>query len=422
MDKISILGGKTLEGIITISGSKNATLPILASSLLTSEKSNLSNVPNLLDVITMKELLSSLGININTSQKSLFLEPSNNISTHADYELVRKMRASVLVLGPLLARYGEAEVSLPGGCAIGSRPVDIHIDALKKMGANIEIKDGYIKAKVPNKRLIGADISFTKVSVGATENIIMAASLAKGKTIIRNAALEPEIDDLILVLNKMGANIVRLDNNQIEVEGVNNLKGFSHSVMPDRIEAGTYAMAAVITGGKIQLLNAEKKYLINVIKYLIKVGAKIEYSVDGMLIEGPKIIKNTDIKTEVYPGFPTDLQAQAMALMTVAKGSSVIEESIFENRFMHIAELVRFGANIKISGFKAHIKGCKKLNGAQVMATDLRASSSLILAGLKAEGETLINRVYHLDRGYENLEKKLSMCGANIRRIKKIYG
>ena len=417
MDKISILGGKTLEGTITISGSKNATLPILASSLLTSEKSNLSNVPNLLDVITMKELLSSLGININANQKSLFLEPGNNISTHADYELVRKMRASVLVLGPLLARYGEAEVSLPGGCAIGSRPVDIHIDALKKMGANIEIKDGYIKAKVPNKRLIGADISFAKVSVGATENIIMAASLAKGKTIIRNAALEPEIDDLISVLNKMGANINRLDNNQIEVEGVNNLKGFFHSVMPDRIEAGTYAMAAVITGGKIQLLNAEKKYLTNVIKYLIKVGAKIQYNVDGILIEGPKIIKNTDIKTEVYPGFPTDLQAQAMALMTVAKGSSVIEESIFENRFMHIAELVRFGANIKISGFKAHIKGCKKLNGAQVMATDLRASSSLILAALKAEGETIINRVYHLDRGYENLEKKLSICGANIRRI-----
>ena len=417
MDKISILGGKTLEGIIKISGSKNATLPILASSLLTSEKSNLYNVPNLLDVITMKDLLSSLGININVNQKSLFLEPGNNISTHADYELVRKMRASVLVLGPLLTRYGEAEVSLPGGCAIGSRPVDIHIDALKKMGANIVIKDGYIKAKVPNKRLIGADISFAKVSVGATENIIMAASLAKGKTIVRNAALEPEIDDLISVLNKMGAKINRLDNNQIEVEGVNSLKGFSHSVMPDRIEAGTYAMAAVITGGKIQLLNAEEKYLTNVIKYLIKVGAKIEYNVDGILIEGPKIIKNTDIKTEVYPGFPTDLQAQAMALMTVAKGSSVIEESIFENRFMHIAELVRFGANIKISGFKAHIKGRKKLNGAQVMATDLRASSSLILAALKAEGETIINRVYHLDRGYENLEKKLSMCGANIRRV-----
>ena len=417
MDKISILGGKTLEGTITISGSKNAALPILVSSILTRETSNLDNAPNLLDITTMKELLISLGIKIVAKEKSLFIEPGNNISTHADYELVRKMRASVLVLGPLLARLGEAEVSLPGGCAIGSRPVDIHINALKKMGAKLEIKDGYIKASVPNKKLVGADITFPKVSVGATENIIMAACLAKGKTTIRNAALEPEIDDLITVLNKMGAYVYRVDSNKIEVEGVNNLKGFSHSVMPDRIEAGTYAMAAVITGGKIQLLNAEKKYLINVIEYLIKVGAKIQYNVDGILIEGPKIIKNIDIKTEVYPGFPTDLQAQAMALMTVAKGSSVIEESIFENRFMHIAELVRFGANIKISGFKAHIKGCKKLNGAQVMATDLRASSSLILAALKAEGETIINRVYHLDRGYENLEKKLSICGANIRRI-----
>ena len=417
MDKISILGGKTLEGTITISGSKNAALPILVSSLLTREISNLDNVPNLLDITTMKELLISLGIKIVAEEKSLFLEPSNNISTHADYELVRKMRASVLVLGPLLARFGEAEVSLPGGCAIGSRPVDIHINALKKMGAKLEIKDGYIKASVPNKKLVGADITFPKVSVGATENIIMAACLAKGKTIIRNAALEPEIDDLITVLNKMGANVYRSDSNKIEVEGVISLKGFSHSVMPDRIEAGTYAMAAVITAGRIELLKAEEKYLKNVVKYLNRVGAKIESTNNGINIEGPKVINNIDMKTEVYPGFPTDLQAQAMALMSVAEGSSVIEESIFENRFMHIAELVRFGANIKNKGVKAHIVGCKALNGAQVMATDLRASSSLILAGLRAEGETIINRVYHLDRGYENLEKKLSMCGANIRRI-----
>ena len=417
MDKISILGGKTLEGTITISGSKNAALPILVSSLLTREMSILDNVPDLLDITTMKELLISLGIKIVAKEKSLFIEPSNNISTHADYELVRKMRASVLVLGPLLARFGEAEVSLPGGCAIGSRPVDIHINALKKMGAKLEIKDGYIKASVPNKKLVGADITFPKVSVGATENIIMAACLAKGKTIIRNAALEPEIDDLITVLNKMGANVYRSDSNKIEVEGVISLKGFSHSVMPDRIEAGTYAMAAIITAGRIELLKAEEKYLKNVIKYLNRVGAKIESTNNGINIEGPKVIKNIDMKTEVYPGFPTDLQAQAMALMSVAEGSSVIEESIFENRFMHIAELVRFGANIKNEGVKAHIVGCKALNGAQVMATDLRASSSLILAGLRAEGETIINRVYHLDRGYENLEKKLSMCGANIRRI-----
>jgi len=417
MDQISILGGKALEGTIKISGSKNAALPILVASLLTNETSEISNVPDLIDVFTMQELLISLGLKINKKNDLFILEPVKNISTHADYELVRKMRASVLVLGPLLARFGEAEVSLPGGCAIGSRPVDIHIAALIKMGAKIDIQDGYIKAKVPGGRLQGADITFSKVSVGATENIIMAASLAKGKTIIRNAALEPEIDDLIDVLIKMGANIIRLNMNTIEVVGVNYLKGFIHSVMPDRIEAGTYAMAAVITSGKIKLLNAEEKYLITVLSYLRKAGALIKYDTNSIEIEGPSIIKSANLKTEVYPGFPTDLQAQAMALMTIAKGNSIIEESIFENRFMHIAELVRFGADISVEGVKAYIKGCDSLNGAQVMATDLRASSSLILAGLKAEGETIINRVYHLDRGYEKLEQKLSLCGARIKRI-----
>ena len=417
MDQISILGGKALEGTIKISGSKNAALPILVASLLTNETSEISNVPDLIDVFTMQELLISLGLKINKKNDLFILEPVKNISTHADYELVRKMRASVLVLGPLLARFGEAEVSLPGGCAIGSRPVDIHIAALIKMGAKIDIQDGYIKAKVPGGRLQGADITFSKVSVGATENIIMAASLAKGKTIIRNAALEPEIDDLIDVLIKMGANIIRLNMKTIEVVGVNYLKGFIHSVMPDRIEAGTYAMAAVITSGKIKLLNAEEKYLITVLSYLRKAGALIKYDTNSIEIEGPSIIKSANLKTEVYPGFPTDLQAQAMALMTIAKGNSIIEESIFENRFMHIAELVRFGADISVEGVKAYIKGCDSLNGAQVMATDLRASSSLILAGLKAEGETIINRVYHLDRGYEKLEQKLSLCGARIKRI-----
>jgi len=417
MDQISILGGKALEGTIKISGSKNAALPILVASLLTNETSEISNVPDLIDVFTMQELLISLGLKINKKNDLFILEPVKNISTHADYELVRKMRASVLVLGPLLARFGEAEVSLPGGCAIGSRPVDIHIASLIKMGAKIDIQDGYIKAKVPGGRLQGADITFSKVSVGATENIIMAASLAKGKTIIRNAALEPEIDDLIDVLIKMGANIIRLNMNTIEVVGVNYLKGFIHSVMPDRIEAGTYAMAAVITSGKIKLLNAEEKYLITVLSYLRKAGALIKYDTNSIEIEGPSIIKSANLKTEVYPGFPTDLQAQAMALMTIAKGNSIIEESIFENRFMHIAELVRFGADISVEGVKAYIKGCDSLNGAQVMATDLRASSSLILAGLKAEGETIINRVYHLDRGYEKLEQKLSLCGARIKRI-----
>ena len=417
MDKIAILGGKVLEGTIKISGSKNAALPLLTSCLLTKEICKISNVPDLVDVFTMKELLVSLGVNITQKHSSFILEPNNNISTHADYELVRKMRASVLVLGPLLARFGEAEVSLPGGCAIGSRPIDIHISALIKMGARIDIQDGYIQAKVTEGRLVGADITFPKVSVGATENIIMAASLAKGKTIIRNAALEPEIDDLICALVKMGANINRLNRNTIEILGVNYLKGFVHNVMPDRIEAGTYAMAAVITSGKIKLLNAEEKYLKNVLSYLKKAGALIRTYSDSIEIEGPNKIKNVNIKTEVYPGFPTDLQAQAMAVMSIANGKSIIEESIFENRFMHIAELVRFGADIRIKGVKAYINGCDILNGAQVMATDLRASSSLVLAGLKAEGETIISRVYHLDRGYENLEQKLSLCGARIKRI-----
>ncbi len=417
MDKIAILGGKVLEGTIKISGSKNAALPLLTSCLLTKEICKISNVPDLVDVFTMKELLVSLGVNITQKNSSFILEPNNNISTHADYELVRKMRASVLVLGPLLARFGEAEVSLPGGCAIGSRPIDIHISALIKMGARIDIQDGYIQAKVTEGRLVGADITFPKVSVGATENIIMAASLAKGKTIIRNAALEPEIDDLICALVKMGANINRLNRNTIEILGVNYLKGFVHNVMPDRIEAGTYAMAAVITSGKIKLLNAEEKYLKNVLSYLKKAGALIRTYSNSIEIEGPNKIKNVNIKTEVYPGFPTDLQAQAMAVMSIANGKSIIEESIFENRFMHIAELVRFGADIRIKGVKAYINGCDILNGAQVMATDLRASSSLILAGLKAEGETIISRVYHLDRGYENLEQKLSLCGARIKRI-----
>ncbi len=417
MDKIAILGGKVLEGTIKISGSKNAALPLLTSCLLTKEICKISNVPDLVDIFTMKELLVSLGVNITKKNSSFILETNNNISTHADYELVRKMRASVLVLGPLLARFGEAEVSLPGGCAIGSRPIDIHISALIKMGARIDIQDGYIQAKVPAGRLVGADITFPKVSVGATENIIMAASLAKGKTIIRNAALEPEIDDLICALVKMGANINRLNRNIIEILGVNYLKGFVHNVMPDRIEAGTYAMAAVITSGKIKLLNAEKKYLKNVLLYLKKAGALIQTDRDSIEIEGPNKIKNVNIKTEVYPGFPTDLQAQAMAVMSIANGKSIIEESIFENRFMHIAELVRFGADIRIKGVKAYINGCDILNGAQVMATDLRASSSLVLAGLKAEGETIISRVYHLDRGYENLEQKLSLCGARIKRI-----
>ena len=417
MDKISINGGQALEGNVNISGSKNASLPLMVLSLLTEESCFLDNIPNLIDVFTMKDLLKSLGVKI-FSKKSVFTINAKNISSvKADYDLVRKMRASILVLGPLLARFGQAEVSLPGGCAIGSRPVDLHLYALKKMGAEIEIHDGYIKGMVPKGRLFGTEIDFKQQSVGATENIVMAASLAVGKTIIKNVAMEPEIDDVINALNKMGAKVRRLGNKDIEIKGVKSLGGFKHTVMPDRIEAGTYAMASVITGGKIKLINAEEKNLESVLNFLKKIGSLVYVEENHIIIEAPKIIKSINLKTEVFPGFPTDLQAQAMALMTVANGQSTIEENIFENRFMHVAELIRFGAKINIDGYKAYIKGGSKLKGAQVMATDLRASSSLILAGLRAEGETILSRVYHLDRGYERMEEKFSLCGANIKRI-----
>ncbi len=416
MDKISIHGGIVLEGSVKISGSKNASLPLMVLSLLTEEACVLDNVPNLNDVLTMKDLLFSLGVKNKTIDSSLTLNAQNLVSLKADYELVRKMRASLLVLGPLLARCGEAEVSLPGGCAIGSRPIDLHLFALKKMGAEFEIHEGYIKGRVPKGRLIGTEIEFPKQSVGATENIIMAATLAKGTTLLKNVAIEPEIDDLIIALKKMGGDIIRNGKNII-VNGVNYLNGFKHKVMADRIEAGTYAMASVITRGKIKLIDANEKHLLCVLNFLKNIGSTIHIEDQNIIVEGPKIIKSVNIKTEVFPGFPTDLQAQAMALMTVSSGESIIEENIFENRFMHIAELLRFGANIKVDGHKALIKGGVVLKGAQVMATDLRASSCLILAGLRAEGETLLSRIYHLDRGYESVEEKLSLCGANIKRL-----
>jgi len=417
MDKISIYGGQALEGNVNISGSKNASLPLMVLSLLTEENCTLNNIPNLIDVFTMKDLLKSLGAQVSSKKSSLIINSKNISSIKADYDLVRKMRASILVLGPLLARFGEAEVSLPGGCAIGSRPVDLHLYALKKMGAKLEIHDGYIKGTVPKGRLFGTVIEFKKQSVGATENIIMAASLASGKTTIKNVAMEPEIDDVIIALNKMGAKIRRLGNKDIEIIGVDILGGFEHTVMPDRIEAGTYAIASVITGGRIKLINVEEKNLNAVINFIRKVGSGVKIEEDSITIEAPKVIKSVNLKTEVFPGFPTDLQAQAMALMTVSNDKSIIEENIFENRFMHVAELIRFGAKINIDGYKAYIQGGSKLKGAQVMATDLRASSSLILAGLRAEGETIISRVYHLDRGYEKMEEKFSLCGANIKRI-----
>ena len=417
MDKIYIEGGKPLEGKVVISGSKNAALPLMTLSLLTSENCSLKNVPNLMDVFTMNDLLLSLGVKIIRTKDVIKMKADNVVSMVADYDLVRKMRASVLVLGPLLARFGKAEVSLPGGCAIGSRPIDLHISALKKMGAEIDINDGYIKGIVPNGRLIGSDISLLKSSVGATENIIMAASIALGKTVLSNAAMEPEIDDLIEALNKMGAKIKRVQKNIIEVIGVDKLFGFEHTVMSDRIEAGTYAMASVITGGNIKLINADKNNLESVISFLRDIGSNVKVMDKEIIVKGPKKIKSVNLKTEVFPGFPTDLQAQAMALMAVSNDRSIIEESIFENRFMHVAELIRFGANIRIEGHKAIIEGIVNFKGAQVMATDLRASSSLILAGLRAKGQTILSRVYHLDRGYESLEKKFTSCGAKIKRI-----
>ncbi|PPR28299.1 MAG: UDP-N-acetylglucosamine 1-carboxyvinyltransferase [Alphaproteobacteria bacterium MarineAlpha9_Bin1] len=417
MDQILIRGGNRLRGSIRISGSKNSALPIFVASLLTNDDCLLHNVPKLVDIITMKNLLISLGVKIRSEGRTCVLRLNKLDSFEANYESVRKMRASILVLGPLLSKFGKAEVSLPGGCAIGSRPIDLHIYALKKMGANIKIKDGYIKGTVSRSSLKGAKIKFPKVSVGATENTLLAASLADGETIIENAAMEPEIDDLINVLNKMGAVISRVKNNVIKIVGVEKLTGFEHKIMSDRIEAGTYAIATAITGGKVELLDAPVNNLDAVLEFLRKMGVKVKIFSQGIIVDSPKELNNVDLVTEVYPGFPTDLQAQAMALMTVTNGISKIEEKIFENRFMHVSELMRFGAKIDVKGSKAIIKGSNNLTGAQVMATDLRASSSLVLAALRAKGDTVINRVYHLDRGYEDMEKKLSRCGAQVRRV-----
>ena len=418
MEKLEVFGANKLKGQVRISGSKNASLPILAATLLSDKKIHLSNLPKVKDIETMLLLLKSLKTKIKYLKNNKLVSVENNKKnkTFVSYALVKTMRAGILVLGSLLARYSKAKVSLPGGCEIGTRPIDIHLKALSKLGVKYKITQGYVYAEAP-KGLVGAKIKFPKISVGATENLIIAASLAKGQTILSNCATEPEIKDLVNFLNKMGCKINWIGKKKVKILGVKKLNDVSYKIMPDRIEAGTYAMAAVITSGKIKLLNAEEKYLITVLSYLRKAGALIKYDTNSIEIEGPSIIKSANLKTEVYPGFPTDLQAQAMALMTIAKGNSIIEESIFENRFMHIAELVRFGADISVEGVKAYIKGCDSLNGAQVMATDLRASSSLILAGLKAEGETIINRVYHLDRGYEKLEQKLSLCGARIKRI-----
>ena len=419
MQKLIIVGGKKLNGKINISGSKNATLPILAASILSKNRVVIQNVPLVKDVETMINLLLLLGLKVKLVKKRKKIEilGSNKLNTFVPYKLVKTMRAGILVLGPLLARYNKAKVSLPGGCAIGSRPVDLHLGALKKMGVNFKIRDGYINA-ISKNGLIGNKITFPKISVGATENAMMAACLAKGKTILNNCACEPEIKDLGRFLIKMGCKIKWLNKRKIEINGVKNLKTLTYRVMFDRIEAGTYMIASAVTDGRIKIKNINPKIIKNEILVLKKMGVIITIKSKEIIVRNSRCIKKINLKTSPYPGFPTDLQAQIMVLMCGANGISKITENIFENRFMHIPELNRMGAKIKIKGNQAIIQGKKKLNAAELMATDLRASVSLVLAALSSKSKTTINRVYHLDRGYENIEKKLSNCGAQIKRIK----
>ena len=422
MEKISIKGGKPLYGKVKISGSKNSSLAILASCLLTNKKISIYGVPKLTDTFFFLKIITSFGVNIEglnnfKNTNKFVLEAKKITNNKAPYNLVRKMRASILVLGPLLARTGRAIVSLPGGCSIGARPVDIHLKSLEKLGAKIFIREGYIYAEAP-KGLKGNKIVFPKVSVGATTNVLMAAVLAKGTTEIYNAAKEPEIKDLGLCLKSMGAKIKGLGTNKILIEGVKELKETSYKVMFDRIEAGTYALAVAITGGEIELLGVEKKSLTLFINVLETIGVNCIEKKNSLVFKRQSNSLNPiDVTTEPYPGFPTDLQAQLMAVMAVSNGTSVITENIFENRFMHAPELIRMGANIKLKGNLAIVNGVKRLKGAEVMATDLRASVSLVLAGLVAEGTTNINRIYHIDRGYQDIVKKLKFCGANISRI-----
>ena len=423
MENIIIRGGESLSGEIPISGAKNSALPLMAATLLTKENIILRNVPALDDIISMRDLLQGLGSEIFGDLKKggakLTLNTNSITDTEAPYELVRKMRASVLVLGPLLARCGHARVSLPGGCAIGNRPVDIHLSGLEQMGANIDLKEGYIDATIAgNRRLKGARIAFPMVSVGATENLLMAATLAQGETELINAAREPEIIDLANCLISMGAKIHGHGTDTIVISGVESLNGAEHRVISDRIEIGTYAIAACITGGQIDLLGADGIFLRAVFDVLRASGAEIEENDWGLRIIGPKgKPKAIDIMTDPYPGFPTDLQAQMMAYMTRVSGASMITETIFENRFMHVPELSRMGADITVHNSTALVRGVSNLKGAPVMATDLRASVSLVLAGLVADGVTRISRIYHLDRGYEDLVGKLVGCGAHIKRI-----
>ena len=416
MEKLLINGGNPLEGEVRISGAKNSVLPILAASLLCEDNLVIGNVPHLQDVTTTISLLTEMGANLSIDERmNVSVNAASVKNFYAPYEMVKTMRASILVLGPLLAHFGEAKVSLPGGCAIGSRPVNLHIDGLKAMGASIKVEDGYIFAKA--KKLKGARISLPIATVTGTENLMMAAALATGKTIIKNAAKEPEIIDLANCLRLMGANIKGDGTPEIIVEGVKELKGCNYDVLPDRIETATFLVAAAITKGKLTLTHTRPDTIKIIIDNLKKAGADIAIKNDIINIEVKSQLNSVNITTNPYPDFPTDMQAQFIALNSIAKGKSKVTESVFENRFMHVQELVRMGANIDVNGNIATIQGVKSLKGAPVMATDLRASASLILAGLVAEGDTVVDRIYHIDRGYECIEEKLTKLGANIKRL-----
>ena len=427
MDRIKITGGQRLEGTIPISGAKNAALPLMIATLLTDDRLTLKNVPNLADVNLLARILRNHGVDLAVDGKrsggaqhlgETFHLTAREISdTTAPYELVSRMRASFWVLGPLVARMRQAKVSLPGGCAIGTRPVDLHLQGLKALGAEIEIDGGYVIARAPNG-LRGGRVIFPKVSVGATHNVLLAAALAKGETVIENAAREPEIGDVANCLVKMGAQIEGIGTSTLRVQGKPRLEGAVHTVLPDRIETGTFAFAVAATGGDVELVGTRRDLLPTALETLAETGATVTETADGIRVtRNGAELQPVDVETQPFPGFPTDLQAQLMALMSRAHGTSVIRETIFENRFMHVQELARLGADIKLHGDTATIKGVKSLRGAPVMATDLRASVSLVIAGLMAEGDTMINRVYHLDRGFERLEEKLSRCGARIERI-----
>jgi UDP-N-acetylglucosamine 1-carboxyvinyltransferase len=430
LDSIRIEGGIPLKGDIVIGGAKNAALPLMAASILSAEPLTLINMPELVDITTMANLLRQHGVRIDQSAlpagskqsdagatgRSMTLTAARIASVTAPYDLVRRMRASFFVLGPLIARCGEAKVSLPGGCAIGTRGVDMHLKALEALGTQIEVTAGYVHATAP-KGLIGTHITFPKVTVGGTENLLMAAALAKGDTVLENAAREPEIGNLVECLNAMGAKISGAGTGTLRIQGVSALHAARVAVIPDRIETGSYAIAAAITRGRVRLRGTRYELLDSVFDAMRQSGVTVESTDDGVMIAAESGLVGVDVVTEPYPGFPTDMQAQWMGLMATADGASMITETIFENRFMHVPELRRFGADVNVHGTSAIVRGRKKLTGAPVMATDLRASVSLVLAGLAAEGETVVNRVYHLDRGYERLEEKLAACGARIERI-----